>query len=305
MTFSILISIRKQLRNRRTAILAVAMGLAATVALVSCAQVDLNRVDEPPAQGAASEAQSRQVRAPASMLVRKFEREYETNISLQQYEQADRYLRVTALSAIGIPVLLSTRYAQTEHMPIVLRRDDESQAADQFAGWGFISFAAEFEKHVRILEGHFANPAEPGDPFIEVVMTTKKLDKIGARVGDRLVLVYRDPGGNPEPIDVKIVGRWAPRDSKDVYWFYEPPYFDEGLMVAEETYVDVILPSWREIGYEYTWFTVYNAGESELDAIATGISQIRADLDTIFGEVKVDVSPFDILTRGQEGNDSQ
>ncbi|MDE2839624.1 MAG: hypothetical protein OXM03_03245, partial [Chloroflexota bacterium] len=160
---------------------------------------------------------------------------------------------------------------------------------------GFISFVADFEGHIRILEGRFANPAKLGDPFIEVVMMTEKLDKIGAKVGDHLILVYRHPGGNPEPIEVKIVGSWAPLDPKELYWFYDPQYFSEALVVPEETYIDVILPGWEEIGYEYTWFTVYNASESDKDAITAGISQIQEDLDTIFGQVKINVLPFGYL----------
>jgi len=295
MIYSILTPIRKRLRSRSNALLATVIGLAAMAALVSCAQVNLNRLDDPATQPSADEAQSRQERSPASLLVRKFERKDETNISLLQYEQADEYLRITAPSEIGVPVLLSTRYAQTEHMAILLKGDDKDLSARQFANWGFISFVADFDKHARIVEGRFANPAKPGDPFIEVVMMTDKLDEIGAQVGDHLILVYRDPGGDPEPIEVKIVGSWAPLDSKDVYWFYHPPYFNEGLMVPEETYIDVILLGWEEIGYEYTWFTVYSAGESDKDAISAGISRIREDLATIFGQVKIHVLPFGYL----------
>ena len=295
MIYSTLTPIRDRLRTHSKAIIASVIGLVAMAALVSCAQVNLNRVEDPATQGAVDEAQSRQARSPASLLVRKFERRYETNISFLQYEQADAYLRVTAPSKIGVPVLLSTRYAQTEHMPIVLRGDEESQAEDRLTGWGFISFVADFEEHIRILEGRFANPAKPGDPFIEVVMMTKKLDEIGAEVGDHLILVYRHLGRDPEPIEVKIVGSWSPLDAKDVFWFYEPPYFSEALIVPEETYIDIVLPGWEEIGYEYTWFTVYNAGESDKDAITAGIGQIREDLDTIFGQVEIHVLPFGYL----------
>ncbi|MYB76186.1 MAG: hypothetical protein F4X83_03640 [Chloroflexi bacterium] len=305
MIYSILTPISKRLRNRSNALLAAVIGLVAMAALVSCATVNLNELSGPATQPSADDAQSRQTRSPASLLVRKFEPRYETNISLLQYEQADEYLRVTAPSEIGVPVLLSTRYAQTEHMPILVQGDGRDFSTRRFVDWGFISFAADFDKHVHILEGRFANPAKPGDPFIEAVMTTEKLDEIGAKVGDHLILVYRHLGRDPEPIEVKIVGSWSPLDPKDVYWFYEPPYFNEGLMVPEETYIDVILPSWREIGYEYTWYTVYNAGESDIDAINTGISQIRADLAAIFGEVKIHVWPPDILTQSEERSNSQ
>ena len=304
MIYSILARSSKRPRYSKSALLAAVFGLVAMAALVSCGTFNLDGLSDPVTQGSATESnsddsQSGQASPPVKVLVRKFERKYETNISLSQYRQADEYLRVRAPSEIGIPVLLSTRYAQTEHMPILTMGDDRNLSTRQFADWGFISFVADFEKHVRIVEGRLANPAKPDDPYIEAVMMTEKLDEIGAQVGDHLILVYRkQPSGELEPIEMKIVGRWVPQDSKDLYWFYEPPYFSESLIVPEVTYIDVILPSWEEIGYEYTWYSVFDAGESDTNAIDTGISQIRADLATIFGDVKIHVWPPDISTQG-------
>ena len=304
MIYSILALISKRLRNSNT-LLATVIGLVAMMTLVSCGTLYPNGLIDPASQGSAAESnsdesQSRQARPPASLLVRKFEQRYETNISLLQYQQADEYLRLRALSEIGVPVLLSTRYAQTEYMPILLKDDDANLSTRRFANWGFISFVKDFDKHVRILEGRLANPAKTGDPFIEAVMMTEKLAEIGAKVGDHLILIYRMPGGELEPIEVKIVGSWSPQDSKEIFWFYEPPYFNEGLMVPEETYIDVILPGWQEIGYEYTWFSVFDAGESDTDTINTGISQIRAELAKTVGDVEIHVLPPGVLTQGEE-----
>ena len=225
MIYSILALSSKRLRNSN-ALLATVIGLVAMMALVSCGTLNPNGLNDPATQGSAVESQSRQALPPVSLLVRKFEQRYETNISLQQYQQADEFLRVTAPSEIGVPVLLSTRYAQTEYMPILLKGDETNLSTRRFADWGFISFVADFDKHVRILEGRLANPAKTDDPFIEVMMMTEKLDEIGAKVGDHLILVYRMPNGELEPIEVKIVGSWSPIDPNEKYWFYHPPYFN-------------------------------------------------------------------------------
>ena len=134
---------------------------------------------------------------------------------------------------------------------------------------------------------------------------TEKLDKIGAKVGDHLILIYRKPDGTPEPIEVKIVGRWSPTDPDEDYWFYHPPYFNEGIMVAEETYVDVILPSWEEIGYEYTWFMVFDADDINSETVAAGIEHVRSQLAAIVGEVRIAVWPPDLLTQGEEQSTTQ
>lgn len=279
---------------RLNTFLATVIGLVAMALLVSCGTL----------QPSVGESQPRQTENPTAVLMRKFEPPYETNISLPQYRQADEYMRVEAPSEIGVPVRLSTRYAQTEHMPIFEETEDGNQSTSRAVNWGFISFAADFDKHVRIVEGRLANPAKAGDPYIEAVMMTEKLDALGAKVGDHLVLAYRTPGGEVQPIEVKVVGSWVPLNSKELYWFYDPSYFSEGLMVPEETYMDVILPGWREIGYEYTWFAVYDVGESDTDDFNTGVDYVRTSLTTIIGPVKVDVLSADLLTSGRERNGS-
>ncbi|MDE2839264.1 MAG: hypothetical protein OXM03_01400, partial [Chloroflexota bacterium] len=138
MIYSILAPIRKRLQNRGNAFLAAVIGLIAMAALVSCGTVNLNELSAPSTQPSADDAQSRQAHSPASLLVRKFERKNETNISLLQYRQADEYLRERAPSKVCIPVLLSTRYAQTEHMAILMKGDGTNLSARSFNDWGFI-----------------------------------------------------------------------------------------------------------------------------------------------------------------------
>ena len=190
-------------------------------------------------------------------------------------------------------------------MPILTKGDDTSLSSRQFAAWGYIAFIGDFDEHVQILEGRHAKPAESGDPFIEAVMMTEKLDAIGANVGDHLILVYRPPGGDPEPIEIKIVGRWSPSDPNEVFWFYNPPYFNEGLLVPEATYIDVILPGWENIGYEYTWFSVFDVEPSNIDAVNAGVGHIRTNLAAIIGEVEIHVLPPGILAEGEEQSTTQ
>lgn len=300
MTYSILVLVTKRLLNNINIVFSTILGLVVTVTLVSSVPLYSEGMSEMLLHRALRDTESRQAQPRASLLIRKFEQKNETNISLLQYQQADEYMRVTAPTEMGIPLLLSTRYAQTEHMPILSAGDDVSLSSRQFQDWGFIAFATDFDNHVRILEGRYAKPAKSGDPYIEAVIMTEKLDAIGAQVGDTLIANYRGPNSEPQPILVKVVGRWFPNDPNEIYWFYHPQYFKEGLMVPDETFIDVILSDYEEIGYEYTWFSVFDVdavNASNARAIVTGISEIRSNLGNILGKVKIDISPEDILQR--------
>ncbi|MDE2815552.1 MAG: hypothetical protein OXM03_05790 [Chloroflexota bacterium] len=293
--------VTQRLRRAFNGLATLVFGLAAMTILVSCAAYA-------PAgtSGASSDSQqaAQAVQPDAHLLIRKFKPKYESNISLRQYRQADEYVRVTAPSEMGAPFAFSTRYAQTEHMPL-FAESNKPNSFSRTEKWGFLAFVAEFEQHAQILEGRFAKPAVPGDPFVEVVMRTEKLDEIGAAVGDRLILTHWDSHGEPRPIGVKIVGRWAPLDHSETYWFYDPEYFNEALMVPEHTYTNVILPRYRGIGYEYTWFATLKLDDRNTDAINTGIARIRSGLGAILGDVEVDFLPHPIERRGEERETTQ
>ena len=304
MTYSTLHLVTQRLRQSANVVFTRILGLVVMASLVSCGPLSSGQFSGTPSSSSEG-VQSEQPTTQASLLIRKFEWKYEKGISLPQYRLADDYLRGTAPAEMGVSPLLSTRYAQTEHMPILTKGDDTSLSSRQFAAWGYIAFIGDFDEHVQILEGRHAKPAESGDPFIEAVMMTEKLDAIGANVGDHLILVYRPPGGDPEPIEIKIVGRWSPSDPNEVFWFYNPPYFNEGLLVPEATYIDVILPGWENIGYEYTWFSVFDVEPSNIDAVNVGVGHIRTNLAAIIGEVEIHVLPPGILAEGEEQSTTQ
>lgn len=300
MTYSILHPIFLRLRQRVSPAFAVLAGLLMIVALVSCGPLYPGQDSRSP-----EAAQSGPSAVQASLLVRKYKLRHEEDITLPQYRLADDFMRHTAPAALGLSPILSTRHAQTEYMPLVLKSEDSRVPPVQFAGWGFISFVADFASHARIVEGRPAKPAGLADTVIEAVMMSERIDAIGAKVGDHVVLVYGAPGADLEPIEVKIVGRWVPEDPNGAYWFYQPPRFSEGLMVPEKTYFDVILPGWENIGFEYTWFSVFAIEPGDEDSVNIGVSRIQAELDAILGGVKVAVLPPEILTEDEVQSTTQ
>lgn len=300
MSTSALALVTERLHGSARHAFAAIAGLVVVAVLVSCGPLFPSEPGKALPEDSAEEASLVAVRQPPSVLVRRFEPGNSAKISLPQYRQADDYMHSIAPIEIGVPTLLFTRYAQTKHMPILKRGDNANQSSRSFTDWGFLAFVGEFRDHIRILEGRHANAAEPGDAFIEAVMMTEKLDEIGAQVGDRLVLIHRNASGSPEPIEVKIVGRWSPSDPDEDFWFYHPDFFNEGLIVAEGTYTKVILPGWEGIGYEYSWYMVFADSRIDSGRVDAGIDHVRANLAAIIGEVEVHVWPPGLWTEGKE-----
>ena len=136
MTYSILVLVTKRLLNNINIVFSTILGLVVTVTLVSSVPLYSEGMSEMLLHRALRDTESRQAQPRASLLIRKFEQKNETNISLLQYQQADEYMRVTAPTEMGIPLLLSTRYGQTEHMAILTSGDEVSFSSRQFADWG-------------------------------------------------------------------------------------------------------------------------------------------------------------------------
>src|SRR4051794_1353538 len=108
-------------------------------------------------------------------------------ITLDDYDKANKYLTDDAQRIIGIPRKLFVTYGQTDSLPILSRTDESSLTGREFAGYGFIAYMRDFEKHVKMLEGGLPTPPPDADGALEAVMATAGMDEIGLDVGDRIV----------------------------------------------------------------------------------------------------------------------
>ncbi len=178
-------------------------------------------------------------------------------ITLDDYNRANKYLTDDAPRVMGIPRKLYVTYGQTDSLPLLQRTDEASLTGREFAGYGFIAFIRDFEKHIKILEGRQANPEPDANGDIEAVMATAGMDEIGLDVGDRIVVVY-EKDGNLLPINIHIVGRWYPLNPDDTYWFYQLDYFNNGIMVPESSFFNNIAKPYEGIAHEYAWFMVFD-----------------------------------------------
>ena len=73
--------------------------------------------------------------------------------------------------------------------------------------------AERLDQHASIVEG--AWPVSAAEP-LEVAISTAAADTLGIEVGDELSVTSR--AGVARTVDVRVVGRWEPRDPHDRYW---------------------------------------------------------------------------------------
>ncbi len=218
-------------------------------------------------------------------------------ITLEEYERANKYLAEDAPRVMGIPRKLHVTYGQTDSLPILTRTDDASLTGREFAGYGFLAYIRDFDKHVRLLDGRLPNTRPDANGDIEAVMATAGLDEIGLEVGDRIVVVW-EKNGALTPINIKITGRWYPQNPQDTYWFYQLDYFNNGIIVPEESFFNNVARPYDGIGHEYAWFMVFDVNairSNNVDNVLEGINEIRSRTATMLGNVRMEISPEALL----------
>lgn len=218
-------------------------------------------------------------------------------ITLEEYERANKYLADDAPGIMGIPRKLHVTYGQTDSLPLLSRTDDASLTGREFAGYGFIAYIRDFETHVRMLDGRLPNKQPDANGDIEAVMATAGLDEIGLEVGDRIVVVW-EKNGVLTPVNVKITGRWYPQNPEEVYWFYQLDYFNNGIIVPEESFFNNVAKPYDGIGHEYAWFMVFDVNairSSNVDNVLEGINEMRSRMATMLGNVRMEISPESLL----------
>lgn len=218
-------------------------------------------------------------------------------ITLDDYDKANEYLSKQAPQVMGIPRTLYVTYGQTDSLPILSRVNEQSLTGREFAGYGFIAFIRDFEKHAKMLDGRLPNPQPDANGDIEAVMATAGLDENGLEVGDRLVVVY-EKNGNLIPVNVKITGRWYPLNPDDTYWFYQLDYFNNAIVVPEASFFANVAKQYEGISHEFAWFMVFDVNAIRSNNVARvldGISELRSRTATLLGNVRMEISPESLL----------
>jgi putative ABC transport system permease protein len=218
-------------------------------------------------------------------------------ITLEDYAKANEYITKDAPAVMGIPRRLYVTYGQTDSLPLLSRTDDESLTGREFAGYGFLAYIRDFEKHAKILDGRLPETGRNADGEIEAVMATAGLDENGLEVGDRIAVVW-EKNGTLTPVNVRITGRWYPQNPEDTYWFYQLDYFNNAIIVPEQSYFENVAKPYEGISHEYAWFMVFDVNAIRSDNVGRvleGISELRSRTATMLGNVRMEISPEGLL----------
>ncbi len=245
---------------------------------------------------------------PLSSLLLAHRVPFSTPTSLEQYQRADSFMRQSAASLMGLPLIRMTQYGATRVTKIVAAQDKDLPGdlrPYQSAG---LAFLTGLEDHVEIVLGaglmtdrerRNGDPASVSNTPIEVLVSERFYYDHDIQVGDRFLFGLDDPQ-IVAPVEVVVKGVWRPADADRGFWFEEPDAFAFYFIVPKPAFLTQVAPILADQVRMYAWYLLFDAEQIKIDKVTRileAITRIQARTSGILSHVDLRVPVFQILEK--------
>ncbi len=296
--FGVLRVVLRRLISHTGLLTAIVAGFVVAVALITCIPIYAEAVGYRILREELSKNDQGIARPPFAFMYR-YIGSQGGPVSWNNIEPVDKYMANRVNGAINLPVELSVRYASTDKVRAL--STDPSQQSGEPLLWANLAFATDLEKHIDMLEGTFPKPADANSP-VEVLLSERKANELGLQVGEEYQILG-PPDGEPKiSLRVRISGVWKVHDPNEPYWFYSPESFDDTLMMAEDSFMQRVVPATAKPVYTALWFVVFN-GESirsvDVPRLTGSINRTLTEVTGLLPGMALSISPYQALIRHQ------
>ncbi len=223
---------------------------------------------------------------------------FSSHTSLERYGRADRFMRQSAASLVGLPLTRITRYGSSRvarFMAAEQRALPEDQRRYQSAG---LAFLTGLEDHVEIELGEGISSAGGGAAIGALVSERFYYDH-DVEVGDRFLFGLDIPD-IVAPVEVVVKGVWRAADRNSDFWFEEPDAFSFFFIVEEAEFMSRVAPVLGEDVRKYVWHLSFDSDAIRIDKVARmldAVARIQATTSGILAQVDLNVPAYAILER--------
>lgn len=214
---------------------------------------------------------------------------------------ADDFLSGPGMARLDLPLQGLARHVRTDPLRMLL--PPAAGASNPFLKNVTLGFLGGMDQQITIVDGAAPQPSsaeiKPGSPPIQVMIMRDLADEIGINVGDQFSLVGTI-GGKVASISIKIVGLWAPVNSQDPAWFYQPSALKDVVLVPEATFTGPVAAYLKnEVGLAL-WFARLNGASlsaAQAAPLLARIDSASAQAAGLVAGLKLEQSPRDSLVR--------
>lgn len=223
---------------------------------------------------------------------------FSSHTSLERYARADRFMRQSAPSLVGLPLDRLTRYGSTRvarFLPAPQRELPEDLRRYQSAG---LAFLTGLEDHIEIVLGEGTSGAGPGTVIGALVSERFYYDH-DVQVGERFLFGLDRPD-IVTPVEVVVKGVWRPADRDSGFWFEEPDAFSFFFIVDEADFMSRVAPVLGDDVRRYAWHLSFDSNAIRIDKVKRmldAVSRIQATTSGILAQVDLNVPAHAILQK--------
>ena len=229
---------------------------------------------------------------PAGSLLMRYQAVGGTRADLGDFADVKRYIEEDIPERIGFPYAVyvqtvSIRGAQVT--PVDPAKVDASRRRQMT-----IASMSDFAEYAEIVSGRLPSAA-PADGVIEAVVLEEGAFRNNFRVGDEF---YYPAFQAKQPLRVKVVGTYVPKDDTSPYWFQGLEGLVNTLVVDESLMMNELLTKQGLPINLATWYYAFDLREiqtSDLAPLSTALSRLDIELYQLLQGTQVDLSFRDML----------
>ncbi|MGB7337349.1 MAG: ABC transporter permease, partial [Phototrophicaceae bacterium] len=207
---------------------------------------------------------------------------WNNNLAIEDATTATATIEAQFVDTIGLPVQQSVRFISGGTWSA--RFTDTNSPLGTYG----LSALSGSEDRFAIVAGNY--PAEmDAEGRIPLLLPETMLFANGIQVGDTLTLQRQ--GG--EAVEAYVAALWRPRDESDPLWIFPPRFFEQEMLIPEETLMTLIADIETPID-ELAWFLVFDGSDvrtSEIDALLSASTSGQRAVDLALPGIRLSDSP--------------
>jgi putative ABC transport system permease protein len=223
-------------------------------------------------------------------------------VSWEKLQPVDSYLSERALDDLKLPLNLFVKYLKTDNLRLYPANTQNYDETSTPLAWVNFAAASNISDHITITEGENTVRTLPdSEGLIRVVVSEKLANDSGIQIGE-IFTVFGETSGAQGTIRaqylIQVSGIFAPTDTEEDYWFYNPTEMDSILLVSETTLLNRVIPYLQEQIYLALWYYVFDGASinsEDVPALLSRIAAVRQSATNLLPNTRLDISPEDSL----------
>lgn len=196
------------------------------------------------------------------------------------YDKLDKYIKQDVPQILGKPYLTFVQSVALD--PYRMTPEDPTKVAPDPNRYGKIQALIDFENHVKLIDGRM--PAkEKVDGVYEALVTESALNKLNMVLGN--VFIMTNPNDESvQPIKVKPVGVFVPKDERDLYWFRSLSTYDESFIINYDLFKKDFIEQKQALVKSSSWYYALDYQQIKVQDIS-GLTKHHAAILRYVNEV--------------------